>query len=67
MDDDRHHPQDVYKRQYLERGDNVVGNARSAERLAHAARQLGNPPRFLGVAGDIGHPDTCLLYTSRCV
>lgn len=52
-------------RAYLERGDNVVGNARSAERLAQAARQLGNPPRFLGVAGDIGHPDTARALFDR--
>ena len=52
-------------RAYLERGDNVVGNARSAERLAHAARQRGNPPRFLGVAGDIGHPDTARALFDR--
>ena len=43
----------------------MVGNARSAERLAHAARQLGNPPRFLGVAGDIGHPDTARALFDR--
>lgn len=52
-------------RAYLERGDNVVGNARSAERLAQAVRQLGNPPRFLGVAGDIGQPDTARLLFDR--
>ena len=39
---------------YLERGFNVVANARTEERLAATAKQLGNPARFLGVAGDIG-------------
>ena len=43
---------------YLERGFNVVANARTEERLAAAAKQLGNPARFLGVAGDIGRRDT---------
>ncbi len=42
---------------YLERGFNVVANARTDERLAAAAKQLGNPARFLGVAGDIGQRD----------
>ncbi|HEX5793803.1 MAG TPA: SDR family NAD(P)-dependent oxidoreductase, partial [Rheinheimera sp.] len=37
---------------YLQRGDNVVGNARTAERLAQAATKLGNPANFLAVAGD---------------
>lgn len=52
-------------RAYLERGDNVVGNARGAERLAQAARQLGNPPRFIGVPGDIGDPDTARALFER--
>jgi NAD(P)-dependent dehydrogenase (short-subunit alcohol dehydrogenase family) len=45
-------------RAYLERGYNVVGNARSAERLQGAAVELGNPANFIGVAGDIADPAT---------
>jgi NAD(P)-dependent dehydrogenase (short-subunit alcohol dehydrogenase family) len=45
-------------RAYIERGDNVVGNARSAARLDEAAAQLGNPANFVGVAGDIAEPAT---------
>ncbi|MVW59311.1 SDR family NAD(P)-dependent oxidoreductase [Massilia sp. NEAU-DD11] len=45
-------------RAYIERGDNVVGNARSAARLDAAAAQLGNPANFVGVAGDIAEPAT---------
>ncbi|WP_324732914.1 SDR family NAD(P)-dependent oxidoreductase [Pseudomonas paeninsulae] len=43
---------------YLARGFNVVGNARSEARLADAAEALGSDGRFLGMAGDIAHPDT---------
>ena len=52
---------------YLKRGDNVVGNARSAERLAQAAEQLGNPANFIAVAGDIAAPETsvALFNTAR--
>jgi len=52
---------------YLERGFNVVANARTDERLAAAARQLGNPERFLGVAGDIGRRDTAQQLIDRAV
>jgi NAD(P)-dependent dehydrogenase (short-subunit alcohol dehydrogenase family) len=45
-------------RAYLERGYNVVGNARSAERLQGAAAELGKPANFIGVAGDIADPAT---------
>jgi NAD(P)-dependent dehydrogenase (short-subunit alcohol dehydrogenase family) len=45
-------------RAFLERGDNVVGNARSAERLQAAAAALGNPANFIGVPGDIAAPAT---------
>ena len=38
---------------FLDLGYNVVGNARTQERLDAAAAELGNPDRFLGVAGDI--------------
>lgn len=43
---------------FLERGDNVVGNARSQARLEQAAARLGNPSRFIGVAGDIAEQGT---------
>jgi NAD(P)-dependent dehydrogenase (short-subunit alcohol dehydrogenase family) len=43
---------------FLERGYNVVGNARNADRLEAAAARLANPPRFLAVAGDIALPAT---------
>jgi len=52
---------------YLERGFNVVANARTDERLAAAAKQLGNPARFLGVAGDIGKRDTAQQLIDRAV
>jgi len=43
---------------FLALGYNVVGNARTQDRLDCAAAELGNPDRFLGVAGDIGLPET---------
>lgn len=52
---------------YLERGFNVVANARTAERLAAAAKQLGNPARLLGVAGDIGRRETAQQLVDRAV
>ena len=52
---------------YLERGFNVVANARSDDRLAAAAEQLGNPARFFGVAGDIGRRDTAQKLIDRAV
>ncbi|MFO0695966.1 MAG: SDR family oxidoreductase [Polyangiales bacterium] len=45
-------------RAFLERGDRVVGNARSEERLARAAETLGAGSRFVPVAGDIADPST---------
>jgi NAD(P)-dependent dehydrogenase (short-subunit alcohol dehydrogenase family) len=52
---------------YLERGFNVVANARTEGRLAAAAKQLGNPARFFGVAGDIGRRDTAQQLIDRAV
>ena len=52
---------------YLERGFNVVAGARTDERLAAAATQLGNSARFLGVAGDIGKRDTAERLIARAV
>ncbi len=50
---------------YLEQGFNVVGNARGHERLEAARRELGSPESFLGVAGDIGQPETAKkLFTA---
>lgn len=43
---------------YLKRGFNVVGNARTQERLDSAAVRLGSPVNFLGVAGDIAEEST---------
>lgn len=45
-------------RAYLQRGDNVVANARTLERLQSAALQLGQPANLLLVPGDIAEPDT---------
>ena len=45
-------------RSFLERGHNVVGNARTTARLEAAAYQLGRPEKFLPVAGDIADPQT---------
>ena len=50
---------------YLARGCNVVGNARTAERLQSAAERLGRPANFLPVAGDIAKPETAhRLFTA---
>lgn len=43
---------------YLQRGYNVVGNARTLDRLEAAAAKLGNPANFLAVAGDIAQAET---------
>jgi NAD(P)-dependent dehydrogenase (short-subunit alcohol dehydrogenase family) len=43
---------------YLKKGYNVVGNGRTQDRLDEAAKKLGNPQNFLGVAGDISKPAT---------
>lgn len=45
-------------RAYLEDGCNVVGNARTVERLRVAHRELGSPGNFALVAGDIGRAET---------
>ncbi|MFZ5937229.1 3-oxoacyl-ACP reductase [Pseudomonas putida] len=52
---------------FLERGDNVVGNARSQARLEQAAARLGHPQRFAGVAGDIAEAKTAqhLIATAQ--
>lgn len=52
---------------YLERGFNVVGNARTEQSLQAAAERLGNPARFIGVAGDIGEAATAQRLFQRAV
>ena len=50
---------------YLKRGYNVVGNARTIERLQAAADKLGNPANFLLVDGDISLPATATTLFER--
>ncbi|OON62749.1 3-oxoacyl-ACP reductase [Massilia sp. KIM] len=52
---------------YLQRGYNVVGNARSQDRLDSAAAKLGNPANFIGVAGDIAEPATARALFDRAI
>lgn len=52
---------------YIKRGYNVVGNARTLDRLQTAAAQWGNPANFLSVAGDIADPATATLLFERAV
>jgi NAD(P)-dependent dehydrogenase (short-subunit alcohol dehydrogenase family) len=52
---------------YLKRGYNVVGNARTLDRLQTAAAKLGNPANFLPVAGDIAEPATAKDLFERAV
>lgn len=52
---------------YIKRGYNVVGNARTLDRLQTAAAQWGNPANFLPVAGDIADPATATLLFERAV
>ncbi|MFS2123561.1 SDR family NAD(P)-dependent oxidoreductase [Pseudomonas sp. Pseusp97] len=54
-------------RAYLERGYNVVGNARTQARLDEAAAKLGNPHNFLAVAGDIARPDTAKRLFAQAI
>ncbi|MCY1357267.1 Glucose 1-dehydrogenase [compost metagenome] len=52
---------------YLDRGYNVVGNARTLARLQDAAAKLGNPANFLLVAGDIAKPETARKLFEQAV
>jgi NAD(P)-dependent dehydrogenase (short-subunit alcohol dehydrogenase family) len=52
---------------YLKRGYNVVGNARTLDRLQTAAAKLGNPVNFLPVAGDIAEPATAKALFGRAI
>jgi NAD(P)-dependent dehydrogenase (short-subunit alcohol dehydrogenase family) len=54
-------------RAYLERGDHVVGNARTQARLDAAAAQFPNAGNFLGVAGDIALPATARTLFHRAM
>lgn len=54
-------------RAYLERGYNVVGNARTQARLDEAAARLGNPHNFLTVAGDIAQPGTAKRLFAQAI
>jgi NAD(P)-dependent dehydrogenase (short-subunit alcohol dehydrogenase family) len=52
---------------YLALGYNVVGNARTLERLQSAAQLLGNPANFLLVPGDIAKPATAANLFERAI
>ena len=52
---------------YLKLGHNVVGNARTLDRLHEAAAQWGNPSNFLPVAGDIAKPETAKAIFDQAV
>lgn len=54
-------------RAYLRRGDNVVANARTLDRLRAAALQLGQPANLLLVPGDIAAPDTAKRLVDAAV
>lgn len=52
---------------FLKRGDNVVANGRSAERLDRAAAELRRPDQLLTVAGDVADPAVGSLLVRRAV
>lgn len=52
---------------YLERGYNVVGNARTLDRLEAAAAKLGKPANFLAVPGDIALPATAAALFEKAI
>ena len=52
---------------YLDRGYNVVGNARTLDRLEAAAAKLGNPANFLPVPGDIALPTTAAALFEKAI
>ena len=54
-------------RAYLQRGDNVVANARTLERLQAAAGQLGQPANLLLVPGDVTEPATAQRLVAAAV
>ncbi len=54
-------------RGFLERGSNVVMNARNSEKLATAARALGDESRIAIVPGDIGNIETGVKMVNSAV
>ncbi|WHS62954.1 SDR family NAD(P)-dependent oxidoreductase [Pseudomonas sp. G2-4] len=52
---------------FLDRGYNVVGNARSKPGLDAAAAQFDHPGRFIGVAGDIADPATATTLITQAI
>lgn len=52
---------------YLDRGYNVVGNARTIDRLEAAAAKLGHPTNFLPVPGDIALPATAAAMFNNAI
>lgn len=52
---------------FLDKGYNVVGNARSRSGLDDAAAQLGHPAGFIGVAGDIAAPATSTALIAKAI
>ncbi|KGU83100.1 SDR family NAD(P)-dependent oxidoreductase [Pseudomonas mediterranea] len=52
---------------FLDRGYNVVGNARSRAGLEDAAGRLDHSARFIGVAGDIAAPATSTQLIAKAV
>ncbi|MBF6225453.1 SDR family NAD(P)-dependent oxidoreductase [Nocardia abscessus] len=54
-------------RAFVERGDNVVLNGRSAEKLTRVATELGAPEQVATVAGDIGAATTGTILVDIAV
>jgi NAD(P)-dependent dehydrogenase (short-subunit alcohol dehydrogenase family) len=52
---------------YLQRGYNVIGNARTQEQLLAAAAMLGEPRNFIAVQGDIAQPETTRRIFDRAL
>ncbi|UZE21340.1 SDR family oxidoreductase [Pseudomonas sp. B21-056] len=52
---------------FLDRGYNVVGNARSRAGLEDTAGQLGHSARFIGMAGDIADPATSTNLVAKAI
>lgn len=52
---------------FLKEDYNVVGTGRSAERLQATAAQLNAGDRFLGVAGDVGKPESAQNVFDRAI
>lgn len=52
---------------YLAKGYNVVGNARTLDRLKEAASTIGNPENFVFAEGDISTPATTAAMFSKAI